>query len=184
MEQAGADYNKKLKKKIENMGSSDRQFWSLIKDISGLDSTRSSSAPSAEDLVDHFAEKMKSGKDDIDNDFSPMHDSSDPLINFKIRFKRVLKCLRSLDPSKSANGVGPRVLKECADELAPPVYKLLKFIVRKSQYPGNWKVGRVPPVHKRGSVAAPSNYRPVTVLDDLQGVFEGITKPQFESWIS
>ena len=48
-------YNTKLKQKIENMGTSDRHFWSLINDISGLDSTRSSSAPNAEDIVDHFA---------------------------------------------------------------------------------------------------------------------------------
>ena len=127
---------------------------------------------------------MTSGKDELDDDFSPVHDSSTPILNFKIRSKRVLKCLRRLDPNKSANGVGPRILKECAAVLAPHIDKLFKFIVRKSCYPGNLKIGRVTPVHKRGSVDDPTNYRPVTVLDNLEGVFEDVIKPQFEAWIS
>ena len=50
-------YNAKLKKKIDSIGSTDRNFWKLIKDTSGLDSVKSSSAPDVEDIVDHFALK-------------------------------------------------------------------------------------------------------------------------------
>jgi hypothetical protein len=46
------------------MSTSDSNFWSLIKELSGLSSSRSSSAPSVEDLADHFAEKMSNGKDE------------------------------------------------------------------------------------------------------------------------
>ena len=56
--------------------------------------------------------------------------------------------------------------------------------MRKSRYPHGWKVGRVTPVHKRGSVSVEANYRPVIVIDNLEGVFEGITKGQFESWVT
>ena len=40
------------------------------------------------------------------------------------------------------------------------------------------------PVHKRSKVSVEANYRPVTVLDNLETVFEDCTKQQFEKWIT
>ena len=153
-------YNLRLKSKLDKMSNSDRNFWSLVKDIGGLDSSRSNAAPDKYDLACHFADKMTSGKDEADLSLAPNSPSLIPLSSFKIRFKSVSRTLRKLDPSKSANGVGPRFLKECADALAPLVCKLFKFIVRKCTVPPGWKLGRVTPVHKRGSVALCQNYRP------------------------
>ena len=129
----------------------------MVKGIGGLDSARSIAAPSAIDITDYFADKMTSGKDREDDGFQPNNRSQVPLSSFKIRLKDIRKSLRSLDPSKSANGVGPRFLKVCADAIASPIYKLLRFIVKKAVYPTDWKVGRVTPVHKRGAVPLPAN---------------------------
>ena len=176
-------FNVKLKKRIESIGTGDRNFWKLIKDISGLEDTKSFSAPAAEDIANHFASKMTSGKDTQDDHFQPGDIRSIPLSSFKIRFKRVLKILKSLDTSKSINGAGPLFLRECAEEIAPLLYKLFKFIVKRAQYPANWKLARVTPVHKRGAVSLPANYRPVSVLDNIESAFEDVVKPQFEGWI-
>ena len=94
------------------------------------------------------------------------------------------RSLKRLDPSKSANGVGPRFLRECASKLAPAVDRLFKFIVRTAHFQSDWKVGRVTSVHKRAKVSIEVNYRPITVLDNLESIFEDCTKPQFEKWIS
>ena len=156
----------------------------MVKDISGLESSRSAAAPDQDELANCFAEKMTSGKDDDDNNFAPNSPHLIPLSNFRIRFKSVRNALRKLDPNKSANGVGPRFLRKCANTLAPLACGLFKFVVRKSTVPPGWKLGRITPVHKRGSVSTCSNYRPVTVIDNLEGVFEGVTKSQLEAWIT
>ena len=96
----------------------------------------------------------------------------------------MVKALRRLDTSKSADGARPRFLRECADVLAPMVDRLFKFVVRAEQFPSNWKIGRVTPVHKQTKVSVEANYRPVTVLDNFESVFEECTKQQFEKWIS
>jgi len=175
-------YNLKIKKQLAEMSNADRNFWSLIKDLSGLSAARSSSTPSVEALADHFAQKMSNGKDEEDDDFTPNDDAYMPLSSFKIRHKSVLKSLKKLDPNKSANGFGPRFLKECAVALAPSVTRLFKIIVKKASFVANWKIQRVTPVHKRGSKSSPSKYRPVTVVDNLSAVFEDTVKPQFVSW--
>jgi len=125
---------------------------------------------------------MSNGKDEEDDDFTPNSDHSIPLSSFKIRRKDVLKSLKGLDPNKSANGFGPRFLKECAVVFEPAVTRLFRMIVKKSSYVSNWKIQRVTPVHKRGSRSVVSKYRPVTVVDNLSVVFEDVVKPQFKKW--
>jgi hypothetical protein len=176
------EYNVKMKIRLDEMSTSDSNFWSLIKELSGLSSSRSSSAPSVEDLADHFAEKMSNDKDEEDSNFTQNSDARCFISSFKITRKLVKKSLKKLDPSKSANGLGPRFLKECSDILTNSVTRLFKLIVKKSTYVSNWKIQRVSPVHKRAAKSSPKNYRPITVVDNLSAVFEDVVKPQFEAW--
>ena len=53
------------------------------------------------------------------------------LKSFKIRYDKVLKVLKGINPSKSANGIAPVFWKMTADVVALAVTKLFKMIVRK-----------------------------------------------------
>ena len=48
------------------------------------------------------------------------------------------------------------------------------MIARSGIYPQTWKIARVTPIHKRGSTASPSNYRPISVLPTLSTTFERV----------
>jgi hypothetical protein len=180
---AFAIFQKDLRTKISSLRQDDKQFWILARDIAGIDSARSSAAPSVDDLADHFASKMSNGKDVPDDGFVPRDLSSIPLSMFKVRLKRVKDVLRKIDPSKSANGVPPIFWKETASVVAPAVTKLFQLIVRKGSYCSSWKIQRITPPHKRGPVSDPSNYRPLSVLVNLSVYFEHTVGPQFDSWI-
>ena len=127
---AYGSYQKKIKKKLASMSSGDSNFWQLAKEIGGLERTRSESAPSAQKLAEHFAEKMSNGKDDTPDTYIPKNGLKVPLLGFKIRYKNVLKALQNVDPSKSANGIAPIFWKECAKIIAPSVYTLFQHIVK------------------------------------------------------
>ena len=165
------------------MTCADRNFWAIVKELSGLGDQQISAAPNAESLAEHFAQKMANGKGETDSLFIPTDTHKVPLKSFKVRYESVLKALQKLDPNKSANGVGPRFLKECAEVLAPDICKLFRFIVRKAEFPHDWKIGRVTGVDKRAAVTEPANYRPVTVVDNLETVFEEALRPQLEHWL-
>ena len=62
--------------------------------------------------------------------------------------------------------------------------KLYKRIVKDSVYPLVWKIQRVTPPHKRGSVKDVKNYRPLSVLVNDSVYFEKVVDPQFDVWIS
>ena len=72
-------FNKKIKHRLQGMASSDRNFWKLVKEISGLDGDRASSTPDADDLAKHFANKMTSGKDSEDIHFTPSNSFCIPI---------------------------------------------------------------------------------------------------------
>ena len=166
------------------MKNSDRNFWNLTKEIAGLDTSKSGAVPDVDELAQHFAKKMSNGAGCDAEYYSPPDDHRVPLSSLRIRFKRVLRCLRRVDPDKASNGIGTSFLHHCADELAPAVDSLFKQIVRESLYPSVWKIGNITGAHKRGSVKVPANYRPIQVLDNLSSVFEEVISPQIKAWIS
>ena len=126
---------------------------------------------------------MSNGKGCDDDDFTPIDDHKVQLSGSKIRHKRVLKVLKKLDSFKSANGISPRFLKECALEIAPALTKLFKLIVRKGKFPSRWKHGRITPLHKRDSLFEYSNYRPLQVLENMSIACEDIVDPQLTKWL-
>ena len=74
---------------------------------------------------------MSNGKDvEFDYDFEPQDSKCIPISSWKIRRKQVKKVLRSIDPSKSANGISPVFWKNTADVISDAVTDLFKRIVR------------------------------------------------------
>jgi hypothetical protein len=180
---AFARYQSVLKEKLDSTVPSDKAFWSLAKEIAGVTQERSASCPSVDALADHFAKKMSNGKGCEAQGGVVSGHAPKVLDGWKVRFKVVLKTLRRLDHTKSTHGVGPRFLKKCCKVLAAPVTKLFRFIVNRATFPSKWKLGRVTPLHKRKAVSDPANYRPVTVLNNLESVFEGALELQLQQWI-
>jgi len=181
---AFAKYQKELSTRLASMDKSDKCFWRMAKEIGGTEAARSSAAPSPEDLAVHFASKMSNGKDEEDVDFVPKDLTSVPLHSWKIRLKRVRQVLRTVDASKSANGISPAFWKNTALVLDRHITQLYKRIVREGTYPSLWKIQRVTPPHKRGSVKDAKNYRPLSVLVNLSVYFEKTVDPQFDVWVA
>jgi hypothetical protein len=180
---AYARYQQQLKTKLSTMSNSDKNFWSVVNDVAGLSQERSAACPRVDAIVDHFADKMSNGGDTEATCGEVSTHAPVVLKCWRVRYRQVKRVLRSLDPSKSTNGVGPRFLRECANAAAPATTKLFKFIVRKSKLPGRWKLGRVTPLHKRGSVSNEKNYRPVTVLNNASTSLENVIEEQFYQWM-
>eukprot|EP00657_Telonema_sp_P-1_P003991 TRINITY_DN19249_c0_g1_i1.p1 TRINITY_DN19249_c0_g1~~TRINITY_DN19249_c0_g1_i1.p1 ORF type:complete len:151 (-),score=46.64 TRINITY_DN19249_c0_g1_i1:105-557(-) len=64
---AYAVYQRKLRGRLKHSNGSSKEFWELVKEISGLEQSRNSSAPSTESLVGHFQNKMSNAKGEEDN---------------------------------------------------------------------------------------------------------------------
>ena len=105
-----------------------------------------------------------------------------------IRFTRqdVKDVLLSLKVSKASGPdlISPRLLKEGADVLAMPLSLLFNFLITCGYFPTPWKDANVTPVDKKKDKSLPSNYRPISLLNQLSKVMERCVHKQVYNYIN
>ena len=88
----------------------------------------------------------------------------------------VLSVLKLLPIGKAAgpDGVSNRILKELSEQIAEPLTSLFNESLTKSCIPQAWKIANVSPIAKNDDPSLPSNYRPISLLSNLDKVFERV----------
>ena len=84
--------------------------------------------------------------------------------------------IKSLNTKKS---IGPYsipvhvfLLKILSWHIAKPLAQILNLSFYVGMFPSKLKVGKVSPLHKKGSCDNPSNYRPISILSVFSKIFE------------
>src|ERR1700755_2788144 len=77
------------------------------------------------------------------------------------------------------DGIPPRVLRECASELASVLVQLYSLCLNTNTFPQCWKRALVQPIPKKGSRSDPSNYRPIPLTCILSKIFETLLSSHF-----
>ena len=96
------------------------------------------------------------------------------LSSLNITALEVNSVLKSLPLGKAVgpDGINNRVLRELANELADSLSIFYNLSLQNSKVPDDWKEAHVCPIHKGGDPVLVSNYRPVSLLNTLDKVFE------------
>jgi len=89
--------------------------------------------------------------------------------------KQLLKNLR-VDKSSGPDIIHPRVLKECAEELAGPLTMLFQTALSEGKLPQQWKEADVIPIFKKGERTEVGNYRPVSLTSVCCKVMERLVR--------
>ena len=76
------------------------------------------------------------------------------------------------------DGISPKILKLTAKGVAPSLTSLYNTVIRKGNWPSTWKMGEWIPVFKKGDKTDRGNYRPITVLNSVDKVFETLPSKQ------
>ena len=90
----------------------------------------------------------------------------------------VLHILKNLNAYKSPgqDHLSPRVLKECAVEIAPSLCKLVNASFTTCSVPHAWKQADIVPIHKKGPKTDRENYRQISLTSIACKVCENIVK--------
>ena len=96
------------------------------------------------------------------------------LDNVNISVLSIEKYLASCaDSTLMGNDLFPSfIARDCTSQLAPLVAVLFYWILKNQKWPTIWKTSIVTPLHKSGSTALISNYRPISILPVLSLVLE------------
>ena len=84
--------------------------------------------------------------------------------------------LMDLKTNKAAgpDEVESYLLKECAEEAAPVLHEIFRKSLDEAEVPRRWKEAEIVPIHKGGSKAVMSNFRPVALTSVVCKVLEQI----------
>ena len=85
--------------------------------------------------------------------------------------KDILKTLK-VGKASGADGINNIVLRQAANELATPLCHFFNVFLESCSLPSSWKTSNVCPIFKSGDPSIPSNYRPVSLLNTMEKVFE------------
>ena len=77
-----------------------------------------------------------------------------------------------VDKASGPNGISNRVLREATHELSIPLCTLFNHSLTLCIVPDIWKDAHVSAVFKKGEASLPRNYRPVSLLNTIDKVFE------------
>ena len=69
-------------------------------------------------------------------------------------------------------GIPPRLLQECALEIAPSIYELFNCSLRTGNLPSEWKPANITPVDRKDLKEPAEHYRPISLLPILGKVLE------------
>ena len=77
-----------------------------------------------------------------------------------------------LNKASGPDGISNRILKECSHSLARPLCSLFNTSLSIGKFPRQWKDANVCAVLKKGDPILPVNYRPISLLNTMEKVFE------------
>jgi hypothetical protein len=157
----------------DNLHQNTKNFWKLVKakrvDNTGIpplnhnNTTTNDSLEKAELLNTYFQSVYTN--EDVKNIPSLGGASTPDIVPVTITAEGVRKLLHNLEPNKASgpDQVPARILKVCAEELAPILSTLFTQSLHSGDLPSDWLMSHISPIHKKGNKSLPSNYRPIAL---------------------
>ena len=98
-----------------------------------------------------------------------LDDVQGQIFNADITDKEILKAVKSLKLGKSAglDGVVPEMFVYGIEYILPMITRFLNRLFKAGEFPDSWGKSIIVPLHKKGSLDSPDNYRGIA----LQSIF-------------
>ena len=93
--------------------------------------------------------------------------------------------ISKLNENKSAgpDDLKPKLVKACVNQLILPLSILFNKSIEKAMYPSDFKLAKVIALYKKNSRFTPSNYRPISLLNCFNKIFERLVYNQLIKFI-
>ena len=97
----------------------------------------------------------------------------------------VLEELLKLNHRKSAgpDELSPKLVKMCSYTLYRPLAYIFNMSITSGKYPKDYKVAKIIPLYKAEKHCDPSNYRPISLLNCFDKIFEKLINRQLKDYL-
>ena len=97
----------------------------------------------------------------------------------------VLNELLKLNHRKSAgpDELSPKLIKMCSHSMYKPLTYLFNMSIATGKYPKCFKIAKIVPLYKADKHCNPSNYRPISLLNCFDKIFEKLINRQLKEYL-
>ncbi|MEW8548219.1 MAG: reverse transcriptase family protein [Candidatus Thiodiazotropha sp.] len=105
-----------------------------------------------------------------------MDDVEQVVFNSPITEEEILKSVKSMKESKSAglDNLPPGIFIHCIDIIIPLVKRFFNRLLDLGEFPEDWGLSFIVPVHKKGDINCVENYRGISLLDIFGKIYTSI----------
>ena len=178
-------YKMKILESIDCHKRDPCKFWSTLRSVRGKQ--LQSNAISKDVWYDHFKNVFQSDCNETacsDNDVNVCTEEIN-VLNAAITDEEVQTAARLLKNDKAAgpDGLIGEFYKYAISDAEPFLVKLFNIIFTKGLFPQAWTESIVQPLHKKGDVTSPDNYRGISLLNICSKMYSSILNRRLEKWI-
>ena len=105
---------------------------------------------------------------------------------FKTNPNEVKKLISKINNKKSSgfDEISAKFIKLCSPYISDPLSKIFNKSIANGIYPDLLKTARVTPIYKKGVKSDPGNYRPISVLSQVNKIFEKILHKRLYKYLT
>ena len=183
-----ADYKSKFLNDLHENLNDSTKFWASIQSVLYRQNVKPNIT--LPDWFNHFRSVFRSNhtcKDDqiqidFDKDIVIEHESD---LNQEISEAEIRAGIKALKNKKAA---GPDMIinefyKASVDFCMPFLVKFFNFIFDNGLYPDEWTFSILQPIHKKGDINNPDNYRGISLLNVCSKLYSYILNQRINEWI-
>ena len=89
----------------------------------------------------------------------------------ELEISSIIKSLKS-NKASGPNSIDPNILSLLRDDISNPLCKLFNLSFSTGKHPDLFKISKTIPIFKKGSRTVVSNYRPISLLSNLNKILE------------
>jgi exonuclease III len=159
-------------------------YWKLFEQLKGTETNKVASCPiSSKEWVDHFS-TLVTRDSDLDSNFNQymtqyVLSNKEKIfneLNLSISEQEIINAIRTLKKGKAC---GPdlvlnEMIKTGQTVLVPLLHKLFNKILVNGEFPKAWGTNFLTPLHKKGDIHNPCNYRGIAVGSHLSKLFSSV----------
>ena len=163
-----------------------RKFWSLLKSVNDTSEGLVPVPPVV--FLDHFKSLLNriSSGEILDSSFLnnvvQRHDC--PEVNRPITDQEIVSSIKSLNINKAPgpDGICLEMYKHTVNEILPVLFKLFNEIFDGCDFPEQWSRSIILPIHEKGNLKDPDNYRGISLMDSICKIFMHVLNTRLIEW--
>lgn len=181
-----------FEKRLQNCNKNSAATWKVINEITNRQKNRCEFPHKLEINEESFTNPVEIvnklnlhfsniGKQTCLNSKSSQNSFSTSPINyynsfawFEVHEKEISDIIKNLSSNKAngADNISVKILKLINCHIAPIISKLINLAFQEGRYPSCLKLAKVLPIFKSGLKTIPGNYRPISLLSNINKIIE------------